>query len=311
MNCDVLPEGALSDLLDGALGPLTKWHVRRHLTRCPICRREMRTLRRFGDAARAWHGDAVLPIAFRGGIAARLPVEPPRRRLRVGTAVVVVALLCLAFLTFGLPLVRPLPSFAQVRAATRRFETVQWRETFALYEKGQRVGSTTIAHEVRRDPPAWANHLVAAENRQALGEEDFRAVATPAGLFVYNREHHVVRITPNPQTPDEFLDGLRQLVFSEFPGQKPERSWDRWNGRRLLRYQVDWAPEPGLHLRSVWWADPETRRLVRRETRAVNERRKRTEVTVADGYQYNRPIAQSAFDTTPPPGAAVRHFDLP
>ncbi len=310
MNCDVLLDGTLSDLLDGALGPVTKWQVRRHMAHCPVCRREMQALRHFGDTARAWHSGTELPIALRGRIATRLPIKQPGR-LRVGAATAVLALLCLTFVTFGLPLVRPMPSFAQVRAATAHFETVQWRETFVLYEKGQRVGSTTIAHAVRRDPPAWARHLVAAENRQALGEEDFRAVATPAGDFIYNREQHAVRILPNRQTAEKFLDDLHQMVFSGMPGQKTERSWDWRNGRRLLRYEVDWTPEPGLHLHSIWWADPETRRLVRRETRAVNEQRKRTEVTVADGYQYDKPITQSTFDTTPPPGAAERSFNLP
>ena len=82
MECD-RATGLLSPLVDGALGPIARWQVRRHVAGCNACAEKLEELRAMRAAIRTKLTYHRAPPGLAARIGAALPREEPPRVVRL------------------------------------------------------------------------------------------------------------------------------------------------------------------------------------------------------------------------------------
>jgi hypothetical protein len=242
-------------------------------------------------------------------------------------------------------LVRALPAFAQVQAAMGAVRTAHWTEVQTSYDaEGKETTRSTSERWARLTPPALAERTELTDVRAAdiaarTVMRAFRRLQQADSEITYDPQHD--RYTRDPSWPYRIAQAgaqrdralreyiLRQLVLPPVgpaPGEPPPRlapgegmdflgaDWKvthtTLNGQPADLFEREYVPpaRPNWrrYLATRVWADPTTRRVLRREQRYWHTPDgSLSYLTVAENFRYDQTPPPGTFALAPPPGANV------
>ncbi|MDQ2687192.1 MAG: zf-HC2 domain-containing protein [Armatimonadota bacterium] len=329
----------LNALTDGELGIWAAARLRRHLRTCPTCAEEYEAIQNLGLRMQAWR-DVTAPAGLEARIASVLPqarqtTAQKRFTWRPLAAVAVAGVVFAAIVLFtpGQP-GQPAIAFADVERAMQNIQTARWVETTTDFNSDGSVGEQYASELwVRTEPPAEARISLPQSFHPYPGEslDDLRTLFDSRGQTTYDATAHRYSLDPMPFHPalkskaarDQFLQSMvrgdlilpRERAEATAPQSRAygpiqtRISASRrvsLDGRPVIRFESEntLRSGDGETVATVIFADPDTRRIVRRETRFIKSGHL-TRLEVCDHYGYNEAPPPDTFNLTPPPGVTV------
>jgi outer membrane lipoprotein-sorting protein len=299
----------------GALGPLAKLQVRRHLKTCPTC------------AARLAAEVALDARLRRADLAPdSLPAAMLRRRpLRY--ALVLVPALALGgvfFLRPGTP-GGPTIAFADVEKALSDTKYITWMQTQNVVATKETMKATVQRYQAR--PGTIYTHWIDTENLKlsisspngtTLLDTTHQEGYTGKSYYIWNKNQDlsedIVRtikeLALGPLGPETSEPKLKYLIVKTSPWiskniifqEKPVVFFTRtvttsWDKAEKGRVQIEKA-----------WIEPKTRHLLRRESETVFTEGIRL-ITINENYRYLNEAPAGTFTPTRPTPGEIYEFD--
>lgn len=315
MTCSRFTWNQLSDYADGALPPVTRWQVRRHVRNCKLCASQLAELESLATMARARFDGTVAPTTLTQNALSALPepflqkeVKKMIRRYQAQAAFATVGTLAVAASVGAAvvtPLLYPTPALADVSAAMGKLKTLQWDQSVETHKVA------TWSEEIRRTRAVCAVDLALKGVR--IDEAETRYFVSRGGEALYVNGKYARRL---PRA-----NAASFSILAQDPGSWISHTSGGWTrteevvkGVRLLRFEDTTegkGQQPtygGGFQRWTYWIDPKTRLLVRTEeeqTALGQEGTRGVTRTVRENFRYNAPLATERFSTALPVGTRL------
>ncbi len=291
----------------GALDPLAKLRVRRHLKTCPTC------------AARLAAEVTLDARLRRADLApAQIPVPRPRALRYALVLVPALALGGIFFLRPGTP-GGPAPAFADVERALSDTKYITWTQTQSIVATKESMQAKIKRYQSR--PRIIYTHWIDTETLRlwisssdgtTLFDKNHREGSTKSHYYIWDKDHdfgagtvqNIKELALGPLEPETSKPKLKYLTVKTSPWVSKNTTYQKnpaiyftrtvtksWEGAEMGRDQVEKA-----------WIEPKTRHLLRRESETMFTEGIKL-ITVNENYRYlNEAPAGTFTPVRPAPG---------